>query len=198
MKPISSDILQTFDTTLLSRSAFSRCESVYPYIGNKLFQLTTGFIEPKPRFKMVGTETGGRRRKSSGKKGGNKNDKKTEQVVKKGQGKGKGRGSGAKHETPTSKKNQRRLSGSPKKKGTDNRRNSKGKGKPKPEKKVPLTAEQLDASMDDYWHKSKDKTIVSKKLDNDMDDYWAKKGEGKTEEEAKEDTADAKEEAKAE
>ena len=40
-----------------------------------------------------------------------------------------------------------------------------------------MTAEELDASMDDYWMKSKDKTVASKKLDEDMDAYWAKKGE---------------------
>ena len=112
---------------------------------------------------MAGTETGGRRRRSSSKKKGGEN-KKNDQVVKKGQGKGKGRGGAAKHEAPASKKNQRRLSGGAKgKKGKDNRRNSKGgaKAKPKPEKKEPLTAEQLDASMDDYWQKSKDKTFYS-------------------------------------
>lgn len=32
--------------------------------------------------------------------------------------------------------------------------------------------------MDDYWQKSKDKTVAAKKLDEDMDSYWAKKGEG--------------------
>ena len=90
------------------------------------------------------------------------------------------------------------LSGGEKK--GKNRRNSKGgpKGKNKPEKKKPLTAEELDASMDDYWHKSKDKTIASKKLDDDMDDYWAKKGEGKTEEESNADKGDAKEDEKQE
>ncbi len=35
--------------------------------------------------------------------------------------------------------------------------------------------------MDDYWAKSKDKTIVTKKLDNDMDSYWAAKKEGEEE-----------------
>ena len=39
--------------------------------------------------------------------------------------------------------------------------------------------------MDDYWSKSKDKTIASKKLDEDMDAYWAKKNEGAEEEEGK-------------
>lgn len=51
-----------------------------------------------------------------------------------------------------------------------------------------MTAEELDAGMDEYWQKSKDKTIASKKLDEDMDSYWAKKGEAETNEES---TADA-------
>eukprot|EP00934_Nitzschia_sp_Nitz4_P004070 Nitzschia sp. Nitz4//scaffold193_size40683//29294//29800//NITZ4_007502-RA/size40683-processed-gene-0.21-mRNA-1//-1//CDS//3329540288//4060//frame0 len=59
--------------------------------------------------------------------------------------------------------------------------NPKGKKdaakKPKPEKKKPVTAEDLEREMDEYWQKSKDQTIVSKKLDEDMDSYWAKKGE---------------------
>jgi hypothetical protein len=59
----------------------------------------------------------------------------------------------------------------------------KGKGKAQ-EKEKPMTAEELNASMDDYWMKSKDKTVASKKLDEDMDDYWAKKGEENAEDAA--------------
>eukprot|EP00536_Pseudo-nitzschia_multiseries_P013629 jgi/Psemu1/310118/fgenesh1_kg.594_\ len=143
---------------------------------------------------MAGNDTKGRRRRSKG--ATNKNEAERT-VVKKGRG-GSGNKRGvAKHETPN--KTKKGQPGGSAKKGKDNRRNSKGdaKGK-KREKKEPMTAEQLDASMDDYWAKSKDKTIVSKKLDDDMDDYWAKKGEEKPEEEADGVEAEVKDEEKQE
>jgi hypothetical protein len=42
-------------------------------------------------------------------------------------------------------------------------------------KKVPVTAEGLDAEMDNYWIKSGKTDVINKKLDDDMDAYWAKK-----------------------
>ena len=50
------------------------------------------------------------------------------------------------------------------------------KGPARDAKKKPATAEELDASMDDYWLKSQNKEIVAKKLDDEMDSYWEKKG----------------------
>jgi hypothetical protein len=44
------------------------------------------------------------------------------------------------------------------------------------EKKKPLTAEDLDRNMDEYWMKSENKDAALKKLDEAMDDYWEKKG----------------------
>jgi uncharacterized protein YdaU (DUF1376 family) len=44
-----------------------------------------------------------------------------------------------------------------------------------------MTAEELDAGMDEYWLKSSNKEIAGKKLDDDMDAYWEKKGKSKEE-----------------
>mmetsp|Transcript_5426 Transcript_5426/g.13639 ORF Transcript_5426/g.13639 Transcript_5426/m.13639 type:complete len:138 (-) Transcript_5426:205-618(-) len=134
---------------------------------------------------MAGNDTGGRRRRSLSKKDNDKSP------VKKGRGGGRGnrRGSNAKRSGGSNEKGRNQR-----KKGNDDRGNGKGatKGKKKVEKKEPLTAEQLDASMDDYWQKSKDKSVVSKKLDDDMDDYWGKKEE-KIEEVSSADKVDTKE-----
>merc|ERR1712194_592374 len=70
--------------------------------------------------------------------------------------------------------------------------NKKKDGKPQPkkeQKQKPLTAEALDRSMDDYWAKSEDKTIVEKKLNDDLDAYWAAKKGGGDNEEAREGSA---------
>jgi hypothetical protein len=63
--------------------------------------------------------------------------------------------------------------------------NSGGRGrgaKNKKEEKKPLSAEELDSAMDDYWMKSENKEVAAKKLDDDMDAYWEKKGQEKTDE----------------
>jgi hypothetical protein len=49
------------------------------------------------------------------------------------------------------------------------------KDKKDDKKKVPVTAEGLDAEMDNYWIKSGKTDVINKKLDDDMDAYWAKK-----------------------
>lgn len=74
--------------------------------------------------------------------------------------------------------------------GNDNRRKSGGRGQKKrpQEKKKPVTAEELDSAMDDYWLKSENKEVAAKKLDEDMDAYWEKKGQT-TAEDAVEETA---------
>mmetsp|Transcript_5248 Transcript_5248/g.15260 ORF Transcript_5248/g.15260 Transcript_5248/m.15260 type:complete len:148 (-) Transcript_5248:422-865(-) len=146
---------------------------------------------------MVGNDTKGRRRRPAKGAASKKNDAERT-VAKRGRG---GKPGKAKHEI-RAKNNKQANKGQQSggiKKGNVGRRNSKGgaKGK-KREKKEPMTAEQLDASMDDYWAKSKDKTVVSKKLDDDMDDYWAKKGEENTEEEAGGEKAETKEDEKQE
>jgi hypothetical protein len=49
----------------------------------------------------------------------------------------------------------------------------------KREEKKPVTAEELDSAMDDYWLKSENKQVAAKKLDEEMDAYWEKKNQDK-------------------
>jgi hypothetical protein len=125
-------------------------------------------------------------------RGKGQNDEKI--VIKKGKGKNV-----AKNAPPgQGKKQKQQLRTNP----TKAQKGKKG-GKPVREKKTPLTEEELEKQMDEYWLKSKDKTVAAKKLDEDMDSYWAKKGEeeGKEGEAAAEETKaddDKKEEATAE
>jgi hypothetical protein len=123
---------------------------------------------------MAPGEVRKRRDRKAKNKGGMKKDE-DKQVTKKGRGPGgKNNGpKGGKPEPKTGKKQRQQAKQQKRVKG-----DTKAKGKGKPEKKKPVTAEELDASMDEYWMKSKDKTLASKKLDDDMDSYWAKKGEG--------------------
>lgn len=58
-------------------------------------------------------------------------------------------------------------------------------------KKKPLTAEELDRNMDEYWLKSENKDAALKKLDEAMDEYWEKKG--KTTDEAHVNAAESNE-----
>ena len=136
------------------------------------------------------------RRKSGGKPGakpasGGAKKKPEKTVTKKGRGKGKtpekkGKTPEKKGKTPEKKgkKPQQQKGGG---KGPKGRGKSKGKGGKPTEKKKPLTAEELDKSMDDYWLSSKDKAVAAKKLDDDMDAYWAKKGEAEEETKGDED-----------
>jgi hypothetical protein len=155
------------------------------------------------------TRSGGRRRSSSGGKGGSgKREEKS--VVRRGRPTS-GRGVKAKHDAPSNRGSRKTNDSRPKMHDGDDkkagpftekgegRRNNRGEGKPAAragkgqkikgkgkaqEKEKPMTAEELNASMDDYWMKSKDKTVASMKLDEDLDDYWAKKGEENAEDAA--------------
>lgn len=102
-----------------------------------------------------------------------RNPKKGDTTVSNGSG---GRGK-SKSPPPQKKQKQQQVKG----------KNKKG-GKPQPKKDKPVSAEDLDRGMDDYWAKSKDKAVVEKKLDDDLDGYWAAKAEG-GEDGANEDTA---------
>jgi hypothetical protein len=59
-----------------------------------------------------------------------------------------------------------------------------------PEKRKPVTAEELEADMDDYWLKSGNKEVAAKKLDEEMDSYWEKKNAAKADEGETEDVAE--------
>lgn len=171
-----------------------RCEPLFFPHTTPLSSFSTILIA---RFIMAGEEVSGRRsgRKPQGKpsrkppaRAAKKDAEKT--VAKKGRGGGKPNtpGKGGK---PDSKKGKQQRGKGKEEKGRGKAKDAKGK-----EEKKPLTAEELDRGMDDYWQKSKDTTVVAKKLDDDMNDYWAKKGK-EGEEETKEETP-ATEEAKPE
>ena len=122
----------------------------------------------------------------SGKKGGRGNGgnptKQGKQVVTKATGT---RGRAKAPKGGNDNRNRSRSKGSESKKdGRGNpKRNSGGRGrgaKSKKEEKKPLTAEELDSAMDDYWMKSENKEVAAKKLDDEMDAYWEKKGQGKS------------------
>mmetsp|Transcript_10104 Transcript_10104/g.11807 ORF Transcript_10104/g.11807 Transcript_10104/m.11807 type:complete len:157 (+) Transcript_10104:158-628(+) len=74
-----------------------------------------------------------------------------------------------------SKRNRRSSNGN----GNARRGRSGSRNTESREKKKPLTAEELDGEMDDYWIKNSNKEVVEKKLDEDMDAYWDKKEQGK-------------------
>jgi hypothetical protein len=74
-------------------------------------------------------------------------------------------------------------------------RNPRGRGrvpKAKREEKKPVTAEELDSAMDDYWLKSEKKEVAAKKLDEEMDAYWEKKNQDKNDNASGDDTAEEK------
>lgn len=121
-----------------------------------------------PRKSGEGTTT-----TTSNRKGGNNNNngshKKATPVKKDTKAKNNNRNSGA------ASNSKGRGSGGKGKKGSSSKKQPQQR-----EAKKPLTAEELDASMDDYWLKSKNTEIVAKKLDDEMDSYWEKKGKATT------------------
>jgi hypothetical protein len=120
-----------------------------------------------PRKSGEGTASGSNRRGGSN----NGSHKKATPVKKDTKAKNNNRNSGA----GVASNSKGRGSGAKGKKGSSSKKNSQPR-----EAKKPLTAEELDASMDDYWLKSKNTEIVAKKLDDEMDSYWEKKGKATT------------------
>ena len=128
---------------------------------------------------MAPGEIGSQRKRAAKKRGDNKKG-------------GKGKKDEKKVTKAPNTKNQAKNAAPGKKKQQQSKAKKGPKsGKSDREKKEPLTAEELEKQMDEYWLKSKDKTVAAKKLDDDLDSYWAKKGQDQGKEGAKE--SDAKE-----
>merc|ERR1712238_86413 len=90
---------------------------------------------------------------------------------------GRGRNS-VKSTTASPKTRNRSKSSNRQNKDGNSRSNSRKRRQSggKREEKKPVTVEDLDSAMDDYWMKSENKAVAEKKLDEDMDTYWEKKG----------------------
>jgi len=124
----------------------------------------------------------GRRRSNEGGEGGDPGRKAAnkEAPVKRGGDRGAPDAAMAKH----------RVKGGPKDKGgrgggrggaAKGKAAGRGGKKSNPKKNTqakpkPVTADDLDADMENYWLKSGSKELAQKKLDEEMDSYWAKKG----------------------